>query len=213
MKIILFRSAILALIPALFLNGCATGYSLVAAATPVKVAEGAMIVTPSLAWNKVPRSYDQPRYEEIWTSDGALLNSVTFYAGVPDGKALIRQRKSAERQAPLFNATMLPQEIAEFIESTYRVLSGSTVFQMQSLKPAAFAGEQGFLMEFTYILQSDELKRRGKAVGAVKDGKLYLVMLDAAATHYFDAQVAEFDRIVASAQVTGTSAAKTASGI
>lgn len=198
----MFRKLMSVMIVAAMLGACATGYSLIAAATPVKVADGGMTVTPSVAWNKAPRGYDQPRYEEVWTADGILLNTVTFYAGVPEGKALIRLRKSAERQAPLFKAAMLPQEIAEFVESTYRVLSGSTVFNVESLKPSVFAGEQGFQMDFNYVLQSDELKRRGRAVGAIKNGKLYMMLYDATATHYFEATAAEFDRIAKSAQIS-----------
>ncbi len=199
----MFRKLVTVLALTAMLGACATGYSLIAAATPVAVADGGMTVTPGVAWNKAPRSSDQPRYEEVWTADGVLLNTITFYGGVPEGKALIRQRKSAERQAPLFKANMLPQEVAEFVESTYRVLSGSTVFNMESLKPAIFAGEQGFQLDFNYVLQSDELKRKGRAIGAIKNGKLYMMMYDGTATHYFDAMAGEFDRVVKTARISG----------
>jgi hypothetical protein len=183
------------------LAGCASGYTLVPAAVPAKVAAASFTVTPSAAWNKAPRGVDQPKYEEVWTADGPLLNSVTFYGGVPEGKALIKQRKKAEQQAPLFKASMLPQEVAEFVESTYRVTSGSTAFTVSSLRPATFAGAQGFAMDFDYVLQSDEVKRRGRAIGAIKDKKLYMMIYEGTATHYFDLYASEFDKVAASAQI------------
>jgi hypothetical protein len=186
---------------ATFLAGCAGGYSLVPAAVPAKVAAASFIVTPSVAWNKMPRGYNQPKYEEVWTADGPLLNTVTFYGGVPEGKALIKQRKKAEQHAPLFRATMLPQELAEFVESTYRVTSGSTAFSVSSLKPATFAGARGFSMDFDYVLQSDEVKRRGRAIGAIKDNKLYMMIYEGTTTHYFDLYAREFDRVAASAAI------------
>jgi hypothetical protein len=183
----------------LALSACASvGYTLISATVPVKVANSMMTVTPGIAWNKMPSQFDQPKYEEVWTADGVLLNTLTFYAGVPDGKALIRQRKSAEKQAPLFKSSMLLPEVAEFVESSYRTLTGSPVFNVSALKPASFGGLPGFDLAFDYVLPSDEVKRKGRAVGAIKDGKLYMILYDGTATHYFDAYTSEIEQVVAS---------------
>ncbi len=200
------RSTLMAMALVATLGACVSGYTLIAASAPVKVATGEMTVTPSIAWNKAPRVYDQPKYEEVWTADGVLLNQVTFYAGVPEGQALIKQKKKDEKQAPLFNATMLPQEVAEFVESTYRVVTGSTVFTVSSLKPAAFAGGQGFQLDFDYVLQADEVKRKGRAIGAIKNKKLYMMVYEGTATHYYDLYLAEFDKIVSTAQILNAGA-------
>ena len=44
--------------------------------------------------------------------------------------------------------------------------------------------------------------RRGCAAIIVLDGKLYLIALSAAALHYFDAALPEFQAIVASASIS-----------
>ncbi len=180
--------------------GCAQGYSLVSPSTPVVVAKG-MSVTPSISWNKVPRRMDQMAYEEVWTADGELLNQVSFYAGIPDGSKLIRQRKKDEAQVPVFRANMQPQELAEFVEGNYRVISGSTAFTVEKIVPANFAGASGFAMDFAYILQSDEVKRRARAIGAVKDGKLYMMIYEGTQTHYYLAYLGEFEKLVSTARI------------
>jgi hypothetical protein len=59
-------------------------------------------------------------------------------------------------------------------------------------------------MDFDYVLQSDEVKRRGRAIGAIRDKKLYMMVYEGTATHYFDLYISEFDRMVTSAQIPGT---------
>jgi hypothetical protein len=183
------------------LAGCAQTYSLINQSAPVVVAKG-MSVTPAINWNKVPRRADQLAYEEVWTVDGEQLNQVTFYSGIPEGKKLIRQRKKDEAQVPVFKASMLPQELAEFVEGNYRVLSGSTAFTVEKIAPATFAGSSGFVMDFAYVLQSDEVKRRARATGAVKGGKLYMMIYEGTQTHYYPAYLSEFEKLVNSAQIT-----------
>ena len=40
----------------------------------------------------------------------------------------------------------------------------------------------------------------GRAVGAVINGRLYLILFDAARSHYYDAALPDFEAIVASAR-------------
>src|SRR5947209_13204561 len=68
-----------------------------------------------------------------------------------------------------------------------------------SLQPRPFLGANGFQWDYEH-LDSDELWRRGRAVGAVIDGKLYLILFDAARSHYYNALLPDFEAIVASAQ-------------
>ena len=41
-------------------------------------------------------------------------------------------------------------------------------------------------------LDGDEVRRRGRAVGAVIDGRLYLILFDAARSHYYNALAPRF---------------------
>jgi hypothetical protein len=70
------------------------------------------------------------------------------------------------------------------------------------LKPRPFLGTNGFQLDYEH-LDEDELWRRGRVVGTVVNGKLYMILLDAAKMHYWDATLPDFEAVVASAQLRG----------
>ena len=111
----------------------------------------------------------------------------------------MRQRRSLDRQVPDFRSDMTAPEIAAMIESLFRVRGGSVDFRTLALQPRGFMGTNGFQLDFEH-LDGDELWRRGRAVGAVIDGRLYLIMLDAARTHYYANALPDFEAMVASAR-------------
>jgi hypothetical protein len=191
------RTAIVAVLVGGFLGGCAVGYTLVSPAQ-VAVAKGTMKVKPSVAWNKAPKNFYAIPQEENWTQNGPLLDSVTFVGGVKDGEALAKQRPKDDRKVPVFRPGMSPQDLVSMVESLYRIKAGATVFETTGVKPATFLGAQGVQFDYNYV-GNDEVKRRGRSVFAVIDGQLYLVALDGAAVHYFDAALPEFEALVASA--------------
>lgn len=193
----------------LLLAGCAGGpgagagygyYSLIEPGRPEDVARGTMIVTPTVPWNRARRtSFDISR-EENWTLNGPLLDNLSFIGGLPSGKAIVRQRRRAERQVPRFRSDMSPSEIASMIETFYRVRAGSVRFEMTGLQPRAFLGATGFQFDYDH-LDGSEVERQGRAVGAVIGGRLYLALLDGTRMHYFPAALPEFERIVESARL------------
>lgn len=183
----------------LLLQGCVPSYTLVKP-EPVKVAHGAMLVTPAIAWNKVPPGpYDIPN-EENWTQNGPILDTIGFIGALTDGQAIAKQRPKDDRKVPVFHATMTPQDLVSMVESYYRIKAGATVFETVSVKPATFLGATGVRFNYNYV-GADEVKRRGCSVFAVVDKKLYLMSLDAAALHYFDAALPAFDALTASAKI------------
>jgi hypothetical protein len=95
---------------------------------------------------------------------------------------------------------MTPPEVAAMIESLYRVRGGAVDFRTLSLAPRPFLGIGGFQLDYEH-LDDDELWRRGRAVGAVINGELYLILLDAAKSHYYDAALPDFEAVVTSAQL------------
>ena len=58
----------------LLLSGCVTGYTMVDP-VPVKVANGKMMVQPTIAWNRVPRGPYDISQEESWTLNGPTLDT------------------------------------------------------------------------------------------------------------------------------------------
>jgi len=202
-----FKAAAAAL--ALSLSGC-TGiggyggfgdyYSLVRA-KETRVGDGGLAVTPPREWNRQRRFFfDEVPWVEDWTLNGPLLDNLTFVTGLPHGKYLIQTNRRDAQQVPRFDSDMTAPEIAALLESAYRVRGGAVDFRTLSLQPRQFSGYPGFQFDYEH-LDGDELWRKGRAVGAVIGGRLYLVMLDAARPHYYPSTIGDFEAIVASARL------------
>lgn len=167
-----------------------------------RVARNSMVVVPTLRWNKAPRGPHDISREENWTLNGPLLDGITFIGALENNKRIVEQRRKADRKVPNFRSDMTPQDIASMIESFYRIRAGSSRFEMTGLQPRNFLGHPGFQFDYEH-LGGDEVDRRGRAVGAIINGRFYLALFDAARMHYFDAGLPEFERIVQSARLTG----------
>jgi hypothetical protein len=185
------------------LGGEGFGYSDYAAVNVhrVKVGNGNMTVVPPRPWNRHrPQLFEDVASVEDWTLNGPLLDGMTFITGLRSGHFMVRQRRTTEQQVPKFRADMTPPEIAAMLESLYRVRGGAVDFYTLSIQPRPFLGTNGFQFDYEH-LDDDELWRKGRAVGAVINGELYLVMFDAARSHYYDAALPDFEAVVASAQL------------
>jgi hypothetical protein len=163
--------------------------------TEIKVAKGTMLVKPASDWN---RSSARPsRRSEAWTRDGINLNELTFYGAIADGEPLFRQFWTADGKLPRFRADMLPTDLAELFEASNRLILQSPVFKMGKIEPARLGKHDGVRFGYSYAAQGDDIERRGEAVAAIIDGKLYMVNFIAPSLHYFDANVGEVRTMVA----------------
>jgi hypothetical protein len=205
LKTIAFLPLLLSLPACTGLGGGEYGFSEYALVRPhqVNVGDGNMSVVAPRPYNRHRRILfaDVPDVED-WTQNGPILDGISFVSGMKNNRELIRQRRSASQQVPRFRSDMTAPEIAAMLESLYRVKGGAVDLKTLSLKPRPFLGANGFQWDYEH-LDGDELWRRGRAVGAVIDGKLYLILLDAARSHYYDALLPDFEAIVASAQRRG----------
>jgi hypothetical protein len=168
----------------------------------VEVGNGTMSVAAPRQWNRVrPTIYQDIRETEDWTLNGPLLDGISFVTGLKSGRYLIYQRKSSDQQVPKFREDMTPPEIAAMLETFFRVRGGSVQFNTLSIQPRPFLGaSNGFQFDYEH-LDSDELWRQGRAVGAVINGRLYLILIDAAKSHYYPDTLPDFEAIVASARL------------
>ena len=202
MKRIVFFALPLALSACTGIGGSEYGYSSFALvrAGRVGVGNGDMSVVAPRPYNRHRRIlFSDVSDVEDWTLNGPILDGISFVSGMKNGRELIRQRHSAAQQVPRFRSDMTPPEITAMLESLYRVKGGAVDLKTLSLQPRPFLGANGFQWDYEHLDQ-DELWRRGRAVGAVIDGKLYLILLDAARSHYYAAILPDYEAIVASAQ-------------
>ena len=177
------------------------GYSLVRA-RDVAVGDGSMVVAPPREWNKVSTVWaiDDILEVEDWTLNGSSLDSMSFVTGLKGGRYIIRQSKRTAQQVPKFRSDMTAPEVTAMLESFYRVKAGTVDFRTVGLSPRQFMGYPGFQFDFDH-LDTDEVWRRGRCVGAVIDGRLYLVLLDGARSHYFAAALPDFEAVANSARL------------
>ena len=205
------RSILAICAAATLLGGCSSGlggegfgfggYSLIRA-RPVAVGDGSVIVTSPREWNRVSSAWsiDDIRAVEDWTLNGSSLDSISFVTGLKGGRYIIRQSKRAAQQVPKFRSDMTAPEVTAMLESFYRVKAGTIDFRTVGLSPRQFMGYPGFQFDFDH-LDTDEVWRRGRSVGAVIDGRLYLVLLDGARSHYFNAALPDFEAVANSARL------------
>lgn len=177
-----------------------SGYSLVRV-KEVRVGNDSMAVTPPREWNKIAGSlFVDIHAVEDWTQNGPYLDGISFVTGLKDGKALVYQRRRDDRQVPKFRSNMTPPEIAAMIESLFRVRGGAVDFKTLSMTPRPFLGTNGFQFDYEH-LDSDEVRRKGRAVAAVINGRLYMILFDAARSHYYNALLPDYEAIVHSARL------------
>jgi hypothetical protein len=204
------RKLIILAAAGLALSGCSSvggegfgygGYSLIRARS-TSVGDGSMAVTPPREWNRVSSIWaiDDIRAVEDWTLNGPYLDSMSFVTGLKGGRYIIRQSRRDAQQVPKFRSDMTAPEITAMLESFYRVKAGAVEVKTTSLKPRTLMGYPGFQWDFDH-LDGDEVWRRGRTVGAVIGGRLYLVLLDGARMHYFDQAVGDFEVVVNSARL------------
>jgi hypothetical protein len=167
----------------------------------VNVGSRAMSVEAPRPWNRLRGMlFRDIREVEDWTLNGPFLDGISFVTGLRGGQYIIYQRKTEDQQVPKFRSDMTPPEIAAMLESLYRVRGGAVEFRTLGLQPRQFAGYPGFQLDYEH-LDTDELWRKGRVVGAVIGGRLYLILFDAARMHSYENALPDFEAIVASAQV------------
>jgi hypothetical protein len=189
---------VLAVLCALLPAACAQ-YTLVGPG-PVS-ADGGLSIAPGIAWSKATGPTTGPS-TETWTVDGLLLDALIVLGGIPDGKPLALMRGRATDNLAPFRSTMTANEIMDLYEATWSTLAKTSVTRTANLHPITFGGAPGFRFDASYTGQN-EVEYQASVAGAVRDGKLYLIVYHATRLHYFPAYLAEFDRIVGSARLPG----------
>lgn len=164
-------------------------------------------VYPHMRWSKVAMTpnidglfNDNSGRTEIWTVDGEHLDSLMFFAAVPDGQPLLMLAGNSGTPPP-FRSQMTPNEIMDLFTSTFSTATNSAVMQSRDLRPAKFGNADGFRFEVDFTLK-DDVDRELSAVGTVKDGRLYLVAFQGTKLYHYGKYLPDFEQIVATAHLT-----------
>ena len=181
-----------ALASAVVLAACA---QLTQVASGDAVVDGKLSVHTDIAWNQFQHNVPVP----TWTLEGITVDALQFYAGVADGAEI--QHATGKQQPLKFAATMQAADIAGLYEGLW-TRDGST-FTLDKLSPAAFVGTKGFRLEYTLVRKIDDVRLKGLAYGAVRDGKLYLINYEAPRLTFFPKNVAKVEALMQSARVVG----------
>ena len=177
----------------------ALAYRLMLRGQPVAVAASGLFVVPAIDWS---RTRSPPGlHAESWTLDGISLNDVTFFGGILDRQAMFREVDRRNRPLPRFSASMLPTDVVQLFENSFRIVGDTSLFTVTGVSPARFAGRRGFRFAYSFVRRDEEVRRLGEGTGAVIDGRLYLITYQAPAIHYFATNLGDYRAIVASARV------------
>jgi hypothetical protein len=168
--------------------GCAV-YSLVEP-RPTAIG-GVYTVDPQIPWSSTTAGK-----WEIWTVDGASLQSIEFLNGLEDGEAL---RVKPEEKHPRFRKTMTANEVMEFVGDTFWA-AGFQKVNALNLRPEKFGGTQGFRFEMTYFTRTG-LEKQAMVAGAVLKERLYLIFYTGTREHYYAKYKAHAERIIQSVQL------------
>ena len=174
-------------------------WNLVPASQPIAVAKSSLTVTPRSPWNRW--KLRPSKKGEIWTQDGVSLNALTFSAGIMAGEPLYKERNKKDLPLPKFNPNMTAPDIVQMFEATNRILLKTSLFEVDNVEPAKLAGHDGVRFTYHYVVQDEEVRRKGEARAAIIGGKLYLIDYAAPAIHYFDTGIEEARAIMDSARL------------
>lgn len=168
------------------LTGCVAPPYILQESLPVTY--GALTVDPGQSWNQASKQLTPLSRDSsiTWTQDGILLDRLMIIPGVADGESLLEEPADAAA-FPTYRAGMLPNEVAELVESSVLKLlgEGDAVVNTSNLRPTRFGEVRGFMFEIEGI-PADSPVLKGTVAAADYQGELYLMIYLAAEPYYHD---------------------------
>lgn len=95
---------------------------------------------------------------------------------------------------------MAEGDIAELFASSLVRLGRTPSVTIESIRPATFLGAPGFRFEFSYSGR-DEIDRRGSAIAAVRDGRLWMIAFEGTRLLHHGRLMPEVERIFATTRL------------
>ena len=184
----------------------ASGCSVYTVAAPGEHDFSGLKVQTGLAWNQLPRGVrmNQRVESNIWTRDGTSLDRIVIIPGVPSGEPIFPQSRSSQA-LPVFESSMLPNEIEELAESSiaklYRV---GVAVETSNLRPHRYGDNRGILFDLAVTL-SDGPNYRGVAGALIVNEKLHIIFFLGAEPYYYQKHLEDALVIIKGARVTAAS--------
>lgn len=187
----------------LLLSGCIS----FTAVGPGEMNNSGLVVTTESAWNQAPMEMSRLLRPDSrsWTRNGMFLDRLIIIPAVASGEPVFRQT-SQSQALPLFDSTMLPNEIEELTESSIVKLfgEGGAVVETANLRPHRFGNNRGVMFDLE-VSVSDGPDYGGLVGAMIVDNKLNLVIFLGAKPHYYEALIEQVTRIIEDTRVTGAS--------
>jgi hypothetical protein len=184
----------------LFISGCVN----FTAMGPGEFSSSGLVVTTDITWNQAPAEATRLSRPDsrTWTQDGFLLDRLLIIPAVSGGEPIFRQTSSSQA-LPVFESTMLPNEIQELVESSIVKLfgEGGAAVETRGLRPQSYGADNGIMFDLEVSL-SDGPDYKGLTGALVVDGKLYLILYLAAEPYYYDKHVERATSVIKSARVS-----------
>jgi hypothetical protein len=156
---------------------------------------GDITVDPQLKWaniNTVATS------GTVWTIDGLGLDELRFYPAIEAGHPLY---SANDATLPKYDASMLPDDVAEFFASTLGH-AGFRQVKASDLKPKQFGSQSGFEFHLAFTTP-DGLEMKGLVLASQHAKQLDAILFMAPGEYYYDRYAADIEKLFASARVGG----------
>ena len=144
-------------------------------------------VEPTSAWNR-----RKAENTEQWTKDGMGLQTLHFFDEISDGDVLFELY--GEEELPTFASNMRASDVVDLMVATMTARGVSAV-EADNLRPFAFGDLDGFTFDLA-MTGANGGRFKGKAYGAIDDGKLYLILYTGNAEYYFDKEKGAVEEII-----------------
>ncbi len=126
----------------------------------------------------------------IMTKDGTVLD-----------KIVVDRRKfnsKLEFTKKVYTKDMVPQDLAEVEIDNLRASGQFSRVEVLSNTPATIGGQEGFRIEYTYVVTNGGLRMQGIHYGFRYKDWIYRVYYEASKQHYFEKSRKDFERFVES---------------
>jgi hypothetical protein len=186
------------------LLGCTLALLVAGCAQVTKVSTGTVTVRERLivdvpdTWNQFERGLNP--LVSTWTNEGLFVDALQFYVGIKDGELIAPTPSEPKGTAPLiFRSSMQGREVAALVQGWW-TRDGST-FTLERIEPQAFLGGPGFRFEYSVLRKIDDVRLKGVAWGAVRNGELFMLNFSAPGLSFFGRYQQRAEAIAKSARL------------